>query len=83
MASHIDRIQTLLVEELGVDRHQVLPTARLLDDLHADSLDRIELIMRCEEEFDIRIDDPEAEACCTVADIVALVDRKVEARAAR
>jgi acyl carrier protein len=83
METHLQDVQTLLVEELCVDRDQVQPDASLVNDLHADSLDRIEMMMRCEEEFGITIDDPEAESCRTVADVVALVDRKMEARAAR
>lgn len=74
------RVQQIFVEQLGVPVDAVEPGARLAHDLRADSLDRIELMMACEEEFGITIDDPEAERCQTVADVVALITAKVGAR---
>lgn len=77
-----DRVQNILVDELGVERDAVTPEARLEEDLGADSLDRINMMMACEEEFGIAIDDPEAEQCRTVADVTALIIIKVAARQA-
>ena len=83
MLTTFDQIQDLVVEQLGVDAVDVTPAVTFADGLSADSLDRINLMMACEEAFDIHIDDPEAEAVKTVADLVALVDGKLESKGAR
>lgn len=66
MASHEDRVREIIVEQLGVDASAVVPEASFIDDLGADSLDTVELVMAFEEEFDIEIPDEEAENLTTV-----------------
>ena len=75
MASVFERVKKLVVEQLGVDGEEVLPTASFIDDLNADSLDLVELIMSLEEEFSttekpIEISDEDAEKIITVQDAV-------------
>ncbi len=75
MASVFERIRTLIVEQLGVEEQQVVPTASFVDDLNADSLDLVELIMSMEEEFGkngqtLEISDEDAEKILTVQDAV-------------
>lgn len=75
MASVFERIRTLIVEQLGVEEEQVVPTASFVDDLNADSLDLVELIMSMEEEFGkngqtLEISDEDAEKILTVQDAV-------------
>ena len=61
-----DKVQEIIVEQLGVNAEQVTPEASFIDDLGADSLDTVELIMAFEEEFDLEIPDEEAEKITTV-----------------
>lgn len=61
-----DKIIKVIAEKLGVEREEVAPEASLVDDLGADSLDLVELIMSMEEEFDIEIPDEDAEKIITV-----------------
>ncbi len=75
MASVYERLRTLIVEQLGVEEQQVQPTASFVDDLNADSLDLVELIMSMEEEFGkngqtLEISDEDAEKILTVQDAV-------------
>ena len=75
MASVFERVKKIVVEQLGVDGEEVLPTASFIDDLNADSLDLVELIMSLEEEFStpekpIEISDEDAEKIITVQDAV-------------
>ena len=75
MATVFERIRGLIVEQLGVEEDQVLPTASFVDDLNADSLDLVELIMSMEEEFSaggttVEISDEDAEKIVTVQDAV-------------
>lgn len=79
MITNATRVHAIIGLELAVSAEAITPDTRLAD-LGADSLDRINLMMACEEEFGIAIDDPEAEACKTVADVVALVVRKIAAK---
>ena len=69
-----DQIRDIIVEQLDVSEDEVNPDARFVDDLGADSLDVVELIMRIEEELDIEIPDEEAEKLQTVKDAVAYVE---------
>ncbi len=62
------RLKTIISEQLGVDEDRVVPTASFADDLDADSLDLVELIMSIEEEFGVEIPDEEAEKIATVSD---------------
>ena len=75
MATVFERIRGLIVEQLGVEEDQVVPTASFVDDLNADSLDLVELIMSMEEEFSegsttVEISDEDAEKIVTVQDAV-------------
>lgn len=63
-----ERLQKLIAEQLGVDESRVVPTASFADDLEADSLDLVELIMSLEEEFGVEIPDEDAEKIATVGD---------------
>ncbi len=65
-----DKVKDIIVEQLGVEEDAVTMEASFIDDLGADSLDIVELIMALEEEFDIEIPDGEAENIKTVADVV-------------
>ena len=64
-----EQIRKLVAEQLGVDRDQVTPQASILDDLGADSLDVVELVMAIEENFDIEIPDEAIEAMRTIGDV--------------
>ncbi|MDP0490916.1 MAG: acyl carrier protein [Verrucomicrobiota bacterium JB023] len=70
-----ERIKDIIVEQLGVNEDQVTPDAKLLEDLGADSLDAVELIMAIEEEFGIEVPDDEAEKLTTMNEIVVYVDK--------
>lgn len=83
MATTNEQVTALIVQELGLDREEVTPDARFAEDLGADSLDRIEMMMRAEETFDILISDTEAQRVTTVREMVSLVDVKLAERAAR
>ncbi len=63
-----DKVKKIIVEKLSVDLEEVVPEASFVDDLGADSLDLVELIMSMEEEFDIEIPDEQAEKLVTVQD---------------
>jgi len=75
-ASTYERLKKIVVEQLGVDEEQVTPEASFVDDLNADSLDLVELIMSLEEEFGAEISDEDAEKIRTVQDAVAYVEEK-------
>lgn len=72
-----ERIRDIVVEELGVEPDEVTAEASFLDDLGADSLDIVELIMAFEEEFDLEIPDEEAENIATVQDVVDYIEEHV------
>lgn len=65
----------LIMEQLSVDRDKVIPTAKFVDDLGADSLDLVELIMAMEEAFDIEVPDEEAEKIITVQDAIDYAEK--------
>jgi acyl carrier protein len=71
------QIRDLVAEQLGVDASQLSPGANILEDLEADSLDVVELVMAIEEAFDIEISDEDAEAMRTVGDVEAYVSGRV------
>jgi acyl carrier protein len=70
MASVEEKVKQLIVEQLQVDEAEVTPTAHFVDDLGADSLDIVELVMTFEEAFEIEIPDEEAEKIATVKDAI-------------
>jgi acyl carrier protein len=69
-----NRVKQIIIDELGVDENEVTPNARFIDDLGADSLDTVELVMRFEEEFGIEIPDEEAEKIQSVRDAYTYID---------
>jgi acyl carrier protein len=70
-----EKVRQIIVEELGVDEAEVTPNARFVDDLGADSLDTVELVMRFEEEFGIEIPDEEAEKILSVRDAIEYIEK--------
>jgi acyl carrier protein len=74
MSTTFDKVKKIIVEQLGVDESEVTPEASITDDLGADSLDQVELVMAFETEFNIDIPDEEAEKIKTVGDAVKRVD---------
>ncbi|TGP22513.1 acyl carrier protein [Mesorhizobium sp. M1D.F.Ca.ET.184.01.1.1] len=74
-----DRITKIVVDYLGVDAEKVTDTAGFIDDLGADSLDQVELVMAFEEEFGIEIPDDEMLSILTVGDAISYVGKKVAA----
>jgi acyl carrier protein len=70
-----DKIKQIIVDELGVDEAEVTENARFIEDLGADSLDLVELVMRFEEEFDIEIPDEDAEKIQSVRDAYGYVEQ--------
>ncbi len=75
MASTEERVKQIIVEQLGVDEAEVTPTASFVDDLGADSLDQVELVMAFEEAFGIEVPDEDAEKMATVKDAVDYIDK--------
>jgi len=74
-----DRVSAIIVEQLGVTKEELAPGASFIDDLGADSLDIVELVMAMEEEFDIEIPDDDAERIQTIEDVISYVKEKIEA----
>jgi acyl carrier protein len=70
-----ERVKQIIVDELGVDEAEVTANARFIDDLGADSLDTVELVMRFEEEFNIEIPDEAAEKIASVRDAVEYIQK--------
>ena len=68
-----EKVKDIIVEQLGVTAEQVTPNARFIEDLGADSLDTVELVMALEEHFDIQIPDEDAEKIVTVGDAVQYI----------
>lgn len=69
-----DRVKEIIVEQLGVNADQVTPEAKFVEDLGADSLDTVELVMAFEEEFEIEVPDEEAEKLQAVSDVVSYIN---------
>jgi acyl carrier protein len=74
-----EKIKAIIAEQLGVKPEEVTPKASFVDDLGADSLDTVELIMALEEEFSIEIPDEEAEKMKTVGDAIKYIEEKASA----
>lgn len=73
MSSIFERVKEIIVEQLGVDAEDVKPEASFVDDLGADSLDIVELVMALEEEFDLQIPDEDAEKIRKVGEAVKYI----------
>ena len=69
-----DRINKIIVEQLGVNEDQIKPEAKFIEDLGADSLDTVELVMALEEEFGTEIPDEEAEKLQSVGDVIKFIE---------
>jgi len=74
----IKKVKEITSEQLGVDESQITPEAKFIDDLGADSLDTVELVMALEEEFNIEISDEEAEKLITVQKVIDYLEDHVE-----
>ena len=74
-----EKVRDIIVEQLGVAPDEVAPEASFIDDLCADSLDIVELVMSLEEEFDLEISDDDAEKIQTIGDAITYVDEKTKA----
>ena len=72
----LEKLKNIIVDQLGVEGEQVVPGANFIDDLGADSLDIVELVMTIEEEFDIQIEDADAENIVTVKDVIEYIKNK-------
>ena len=80
MASIDERVKQIIVEQLGVDEAEVTPNASFVDDLGADSLDTVELVMAFEEAFEIEIPDEDAEKIRTVQDAITYINQHAKAK---
>ena len=76
MASVLEKIREIVSEQLDVSQEEITPEASFVDDLGADSLDLTELIMAMEDEFDLEIDDEEAQKLRTVQDAIRYIESK-------
>ena len=74
MSNVAEKVKAIIVDKLGVDEAEVTTTASFTDDLGADSLDTVELIMEFEKEFDIQIPDDKAEKIATVGDAISFIE---------
>ncbi len=77
MATNQERLIEIIAKQLGVDEGNVTPDASFMEDLGADSLDTVELVMALEEEFDLEIPDSDAEKIQTVQDALSYLDEHV------
>jgi acyl carrier protein len=73
------RLKKIVAEQLGVDESKIIPSARFSDDLNADSLDLVEMIMSLEEEFGVEIPDEDAEKILTVGDAMSYIESHLNA----
>jgi acyl carrier protein len=71
-----EKVKEIIVEQLGVTPEQVTPTASFIDDLGADSLDTVELVMALEEAFSVDVPDEDAEKLQTVGDVIKYIEEK-------
>ncbi len=73
----LDRVSKIISEQLGVAADQIKPESHFVDDLGADSLDQVEMVMRFEEEFDVEIADDVAEKMATVGDVIKYIEDQI------
>lgn len=73
-----EKVKSIISEQLGVKQEEVTPEASFIDDLGADSLDTVELVMALEEEFGVEIPDEDAEKITTVGDAVRYIEEKAD-----
>ncbi len=73
--SVLEKVTDIVVEQLGVNADQVKPEAKLVEDLGADSLDAVELVMAIEEEFSLEVPDEEAEKLQSIQDILSYIEK--------
>jgi acyl carrier protein len=76
----VDKVKSIIAEQLGVKQEEVTESAKFIDDLGADSLDTVELVMALEEEFGIEIPDEDAEKMTTVGDAIKYIDEKAKSK---
>lgn len=76
MSNLSDKVKKIIAEQLGVDEEKVVPEASFVEDLGADSLDTVELVMALEEQFDTEIPDEEAQKILTVKDAIDYVTKQ-------
>lgn len=79
MSAVFDRLQAIVAEQLGVETEKITPDAEFIQDLNADSLDMVELVMSLEEEFGVEISDEEVEKIVKVSDAVEYIEENASA----
>ncbi len=75
MSNSVEKISELIADKLGVEASKITPEAKFVEDLGADSLDTVELIMQLEDEFSLEIPDEEAEKLTTVGTVIDYIDK--------
>ncbi len=81
LPSVAEKVKAIIVEQLGIDEEEVTADASFVDDLGADSLDTIELVMTFEEAFELEIPDEEVEGLVTVQDAITYIERRLAMKA--
>ena len=77
MSDNLTRLKEIIIDKLGIESSKITEDARFIEDLGADSLDTVELIMQFEEEFDIEISDEEAENLTTIKKSIEFINSKL------
>jgi len=77
MSDHENKINNIIIDKLGVDENKITPSAHFIEDLGADSLDTVELIMQFEEDFGIEIPDEDAEKILTVQNAYTYISKNI------
>ena len=78
MSNHYERMKEIIINKLGVDENKITKEAKFIDDLGADSLDTVEIIMDFEEEFGVEIPDEDAEKLTTIQTALNYIDSKLD-----